>query len=541
MIRGLASLLVFGGFSYGTYSFAFAVTRYLLERTHTGLYLFHTFISMMLFVFFIAVNLGNIIVSYSTLYRSSEVGFLITKPIPFTSIFILKFFDNFFYSSTTLFLGAFMMLLGYGTYFGFPWYYYILVMLFVLIPFMFLSACLALLILMMIMKIAGRIGFRNVLVGIFFIYFLMIYFFFDASNPVTLVEKINRFYPNVDAYLQQSIPGFLQYLPNQWIAEFLYNIARGDLVASIPYAGLLLLTVAVAFTACLIVAQRFYYRSWLISLQIKSAAQKYFDISRRRIVDFRRGSIFSSKTDVLLKKEILTFFREPSQWIHLLVMVILIGLFSLSVRKINLQLHIKDMQLVTYLVLYAFSGFMISSLSLRFVFPSIGLEGEAFWSLRSSPIKIGKIFFIKFFMSFCIVFILAEIIAISGNLPFLKLVAMRPLLLWFGMYSAFWISVTTVSINLGLGGYFANFSEHNPIRAASTQGATLTFLLTIFYLILMIALVFLPISSYFGMLFGYQYFPIKLIVVPGTLFAVVSYLLSIVGIIIGIRSLRRDF
>ena len=541
IVRGVGSLFVFSGFAYAAYLFASEATRFMLYQTRTGLYLFHTFISLMLFVFFIAVNLGNVIVSYSTLYRSMEVSFLLTKPISFTSIFVLKFLDNFFYSSTTLFLGAFMMLLGYGSYFGYPLYYLIGVMLFVLVPFMFLAACLAVLILMAIMKLAGRIGFRKVMAGLFMIYFFFIYIFFDSSNPMRLVEKLNRFIPNMDAYLVQSTPEYLRYLPNQWVAEFLYYSARGEMMKALPYAGILLFVTAAAFCVCLFVARRFYYRSWLISLHVQATVQAPADPMRKHFFDFRSKSIFSSQIEVLLKKEVWTFFREASQWMHLVVMIILTGLFSVSVSNLNLRLHVFDMHLITYLVLFAFGGFMVGSLALRFVFPLIGLEGQAFWTLRTSPIKESKIFLVKFFMGFLIVLILAEYIAISSNIPFTKITEMRSLLLWFGIFSAFWISLTTVTLNLGFGGYFANYFERNPIRAASTQGATLTFLVTIIYLIVLVALVFVPISTYFTTVFRFQYFPVKLIVLPGTLFVVISCLLSVFGLIIGLRSMRRDF
>ncbi len=541
IVRGVASLFVFSGFAYAAYLFASEATRFMLDHTRTGLYLFHTFISMMLFVFFIAVNLGNVIVSYSTLYRSMEVSFLLTKPISFTTIFILKFLDNFFYSSTTLFLGAFMMLLGYGSYFGYPLYYLLGVMLFVLVPFMFLSACLAVLILMAIMKLAGKIGFRKVMAGLFIVYFFFIYIFFNASNPMTLVEKLNSFFPNLDAYLVQSTPGIFRYLPNQWVVEFLYYSARGEMIHALPYAGLLLCVTAAALGVCLFVARRFYYRSWLISLQVQSTVQAPANPARKHFFDFRSHSIFSSQIEVLLKKELLTFFREASQWMHLVVMIILTGLFSISVSNLNLRLHVLNMHLITYLVLFAFGGFMVGSLALRFVFPLIGLEGQAFWTLRTSPIKESKIFLIKFFMGFLIVLILAEYIAVSSNIPFTKITAMRPLLLWFGIFSAFWISLTTVTFNLGFGGYFANYLERNPIRAASTQGATLTFLMTLIYLIVLVALVFIPISAYFTTVFRSQYFPMELIVLPGMLIAVISFLLSAFGLIIGLRSMRRDF
>jgi ABC-2 type transport system permease protein len=541
IVRGVASLFVFSGFAYAAYLFASEATRFMLDHTHTGLYLFHTFISMLLFVFFIAVNLGNVIVSYSTLYRSMEVSFLLTKPISFTTIFVLKFLDNFFYSSTTLFLGAFMMLLGYGSYFGYPLYYLTGVMLFVLVPFMFLSACLAVLILMAIMNLAGRIGFRKVMAGLFTIYFFFIYIFFNSSNPMRLVEKLNSFIPNMDTYLEQSTPEFLRYLPNQWVADFLYYSARGEMIHALPYAGILLFVTASAFCVCLFVAHRFYYRSWLISLQVKSTVQAPADSSRKHFFDFRSQSIFSSQIEVLLKKEILTFFRETSQWMHLVVMIILTGLFSVSVSNLNLRLHVFDMHLIVYLVLFTFGGFMVGSLALRFVFPLIGLEGQAFWTIRTSPIKEKKIFLVKFMMGFLIVLILAEYISISSNIPFTKIAEMRPLLLWFGIFSAFWISLTTVTLNLGFGGYFANYFEHNPIRAASTQGATLTFLVTIVYLIVLAALVFVPISTYLTTIFRFQYFSIKLIVLPGAFFVVISCLLSAFGLIVGLRSMHRDF
>lgn len=184
---------------------------------------------------------------------------------------------------------------------------------------------------------------------------------------------------------------------------------------------------------------------------------------------------------------------------------------------------------------------MVSSLALRFSFPMIGLEGKTFWALRSSPVKENKILFVKFILGFILVFLIAEFVAISSNIPFVRLTVRRPLLLWFGIFSAAWISITTVSLNLGFGGYFADYNERNPIRAASTQGATLAFLSSLAYLILLVVVIIVPLSSYFQSLIVYQTFRTKIIVIPGTLFGVISYLLSVFGIMIGLQSMRRDF
>ena len=128
LIRNVGSFIVFGSFAVGAFYFSNFVTAYLLENVKIGLFLFHRFIGMLLFVFFVTINLGNMVVSFSTLYRSPEMNFLLTSPVSFLNIFVIKFLDNFFYSSGTLFMVGFSVLLGYGSYFGMPWHFYLMMM-----------------------------------------------------------------------------------------------------------------------------------------------------------------------------------------------------------------------------------------------------------------------------------------------------------------------------------------------------------------------------------------------------------------------------
>lgn len=541
VVRGVGSLLVFGGFSLAAYFLSHEITRFVLQQTQTGLFLYHRFLSMMLFVFFMAVNLGNIIVSYSTLYKSPEVGYLLTKPISFTNIFVLKFLDNFLYSSTTLFLVAFMVLLGYGSYFGYPWYVFLGVMLFVLVPFMFLSACIAVLILMSLMKVAAQWGFRKVMVGLSVVYVSFVFLFFTFSNPIRLVEEVNQYFPNVDLYFGQFDAGFVKYLPNNWVSDFLFFMARGEPAAAIPYAALLLTVTIGFFVLCLIVAGRFYYRSWLVSFGFQAQSNSAEQSRKIRWFDFRKRSFLSAQTESLVKKEYAQFVREPSQWIHLMVMVVLVTVFVMSLNNLNLRLRVVDIQTLTYLVLFAFGGFLASSLTLRFVFPMVSLEGQSFWTLKSSPLDLKDVYFLKLAVGILLVLTLSMVVAISSNQPFVQFTERRPLLLWFGMYTAFWISLTLVSLNLGFGGYFANFQEKNPIRVASSQGATLTFLISLVYLITLVVVSIVPLSNYFASLFIFAPFDMRSIVVPGTVIAIVSLSITLFAGVVGLRALQRDF
>lgn len=541
LVRGLGSLLVFVGFSVGAYYLSRSSTEFVIERMRAGLYLFHQFISMLLFIFFVTVNLGNIIVSYATLYRSAEVGYLLTKPVSYTSIFILKFLDNFLYSSTTLFLVAFMVICGYGSFFHYPWYFYPFVMFAVLVPFMFLSASVAVLILMAIMKLASRIGFRKVMAILFLVYFGLVFFYFNAFNPISLVEQVNRNVPNIDTYLSGFEPGFVKYLPNQWVAEFLYNLAKGSVWIALANVGLLLSVTAATFLASLAVARRFYYRSWLVSMQVQAASSVPYTSDTKRWFDFRSNSMLPPQIEALLKKEYFQFIREPSQWIHFLVMLVLTAVFVFAAGNLNLRLRVTEVQLLTYLVLFAFGGFLTSSIALRFVFPMVSLEGQSFWLLLSSPIDRRKLYTVKFLLGFIFVIALSLVVAIATNIPFVRLSASRPMLLYTGIFTSFWVSFTMVSMNLGFGGFFANFVEKNPIRLASSQGATLTFLATLLYLIAVVTVLILPLNSYFQFIFVFREFDPAIIVAPGTIVAMLSTALSGFSLAFGINSLRRDF
>jgi ABC-2 type transport system permease protein len=180
-------------------------------------------------------------------------------------------------------------------------------------------------------------------------------------------------------------------------------------------------------------------------------------------------------------------------------------------------------------------------MALRFVFPMVSLEGMSFWLLLSSPIERRRIYSIKFALGFFVIILLALVVAVATNIPFVRLSASRPLLMYSGVFTAFWVSVTTVSMNLGFGGFFANYTEKNPIRLASSQGATLTFLASLLYLIAVVAVLILPLNAYFQFIFVFKAFDPAVIVVPGTIVAMLSTAISGLSFAFGMNSLRRDF
>jgi ABC-2 type transport system permease protein len=533
VVQNLASVLIFGGFTVAVFFVSRFATDYLLTQANIGLFLFHRFLAMLLFVFFVTVNVGNMIVSFSTLYKSQEVNFLMALPISHAKIFLIKFVDNFFYSSSTLTLLGLAMLLGYGSNFDLPWYFYFFVMFFVMLPFMLIAGILAITSLMLLIKLGTRIGFKALLAVILLGYAGSVYFYFTITNPMRLVEDVMKLWPNVNAYLGYLDPPFVKFLPSHWVAEFLYWSLQGNVARALPYFSLLFLAMFGLIVIAGLMAKRFYYESWLAVADVQSASggqsRKPFGASL-----FEKG-MFKPQWDVLLKRDIVLFFREPSQWLHLALMFSLLTAFLISLATLHFSYEQPAAQATAFLTIFMFIGFLIASITLRFVFPAVSLEGDAFWCVRTSPLHVRKLYWYKTLAAF------GSVAFVAASLAFVSISVFHHDRMLAGVASvtALCISLALVGLNVGAGSYFAMYKEKNPIRVASSQGASLTFLASMVYLTIVVAIMLIPLNRYFVAAQLVEVASPRWAYLPLSVVAVLSLIMFGVSTGVGLRAIRR--
>ena len=535
LTRHGATLVVFGGFAVGVYFCAAITTSYVLNTAHLGLFLLHRFLAMLLFVFFLSINVGNIVVSYATFYRSAEMNYLLTKPISHLQVFIIKFLDNFFYSSTAFLLIGVAVLLGYGSYFHLPWYSYIQVSLFMLFPFMLTAGSLSVMMLLLLMSFAHVIGVRTIVGFLIGIYLFVLYGYFSLTNPLRLVSSVMSYFPNVDQNFANLEPGFVHYLPNQWIAESLYWTARGDQAYALSYTILLVLTSAAVFGLMLLMARKLFYRSWIASLQLRTMGESRLPI--RNLYSLTRPSRIDPQWSVLIRKEIWQFVREPSQWIHLATVAMLITTFVVSILQIDLRQSLPLYQALSYLVILLFNGFLVASIALRFVFPIVSIEGVNFWAVLSAPLNRSNVFWLKLLLPLVPTLVLSEILVVVAHHSFLR----YPGLLVAASLLMFSMTAALIALNYGAAWFFTDFREKNPIRIASSQSATLTFLASVVYLTVIVAVLFLPLHGYFSYLLrAIPYDTLWFWLAVGGL-CTFSWIAALLSLTVGSKALQRDF
>jgi ABC-2 type transport system permease protein len=491
---------------------------------------------MVLFIFFVSVNVGNIIVSYSTLYKSDEVAFFFTKPIEPQKIFFLKFMDNFFYSSSTLLMILFSLLAGYVYYFKLS----IVSFLFLLlnfIPFILSAGSLGVIILLFIIKLANHFGIKKVIFTIVFGYFSTILVFFKLNSPQTLISSLLKLYPilNKDRYFGEFIPSVLKYLPNNWLSQTAYWIVQGQIERSFAFIYLQVVLSAILFSTALFLGKKLYFSTWLLNQKIISDNN-----SRRKIhnsfISFENRSGLGAQTESIFKKDVLVFLREPGQIIHLAILLFLTLIFIWSLTGIRfIGFGNIYLQTMIYLSIFLFNLLLITTLSLRFIFPIISLEGEAFWKIKSSPMNISHYTRSKLLLPSIIILALSLCLGYFSNYKLglnLKLISII-----LNLFAA----VTIIAINFGMGGLFANYKEKNAIRLSSCQGATLSFLISVLFMLILIVILFSPLSGLFLSLMmkkPFNYVNLFQLLIP---VGIISSILVVLFLRMAIKTLRKDF
>lgn len=536
IVKNVASFFVYSFFLLAFYNGTQFAIDVVIVKYRLGLFILHKFIGIGVFIFGMSVAVGNMIVSFSTLYKSAEINFLFSKPISSESLFIVKFLDNFFYSSSTLFVFLIAGLSGYANYFQLPIYFYAWSFFVLIIPYVFTFALVGILTLFGFIKIADRFGVRVTVFIIGLLYLIALSLFFKFSSPLVLIEKVLPYYPNINIDLSFMFSPYLKYFPNFLLSDALFAFIRNDFQKLIVNSSFLILISLFVFTLAVYISNRFYYESFLKVIDLRLSKSTPNRIPLKNIFDKKLW--LSSSSSSLIKKEIVLFVREPSQVIHFSVMMILIVLFISGIRStqvIILKAASPELQTIIYMAILVFILFMLIAFSLRFVFPMMSLEGENFWRIRSAPIDIKKLVFIKMLIALVInLFIGITLIIFSHSI--LHSILVTQALITFVIFS-----MTIVPLIFMMGSFFSNMKEKNPIRISSSQGATVSFLVSILYLTVVLGLMYYPINEYFNARFFGR------IPVIENIFSRINIVLGLVGLfsvilsyLISVKQFNKD-
>ncbi len=417
---------------------------------------------------------SNALLTHATLFRSREVALLLASPLSFRALFLERFAEVVTFSSwSTAYLGS-PVVLALGLQRHAPWPFFVgAVALFV--PFVVIPGALGALLALRVVRVLPRLP-RVVLaaVGLAALAGVFLGFRAQVSDPQF------RESAGVEAAFRVTSAAEGAFLPSRWLTDGLVAGARG---AGGELAFDLLLLVANALFLTWLAAEaaeRLFHRGWS---NLEGA-------SRPARAHGRRGDRLAAllaplplPLRALTVKDVRLFARDPAQWSQFALFFGMLLLYVANMRPAGRGFSTAFWQGWITMLNTVAGLLVLATLTTRFVFPLISLEGRRFWILSQAPLSRRRLVMQKFALA--VVFsaaITVGLVALTG----LRL-SLPPVAFAFSLLTVLAASVALSGLAVGLGSLYPDFASESPARIVSGLGGTLTFILSAVYVILVAA------------------------------------------------------
>ncbi len=483
----IAVIAAFGlGYLFGSF-FLFRGGFHFVERFLPGLG--GLLINRLFYLFFLATFImlifSNMVLVYSLAYKSKEVDFLTAMPLRHSTIFQWKFSEAVFFSSwASLFMSG-PLILAYGIDRSANIAYYLSVPA-VLFPFLLIAAGIGGSLIVVLVRFFPRKKFLAGFVLVMVAVGLFVLFHKPPSesqgnalqSPLPVLDDMMRF-----ARVSRS-----NLLPSTWLVEgILLNVE--DRPEATPWAGDKLLGLGMlwanglmALVVCFFLAHKMFFSGWVRS---KSGG-------RARILP-RGGDIvgrlsflwrfLGTPLRAMVTKDLKIFWRDPAQWSQFVIFFGLLSVYILNLRNMSYHTFPPFFKNTISFMNLAATALTLGTLTTRFVFPQMSLEGSKFWIVGLAPLPLEKILLEKFLLCFVSSTVIAGGLTLLSGLMLgldaaaVAISSVAMLLICFGLSG----------LSVGLGALFPNFASDNPARVVSGFGGTLALVLSLAYITLVLA------------------------------------------------------
>jgi ABC-2 type transport system permease protein len=466
--RNVLLIVIFVAFMVSlTYLFTLLFMEFLTVPV-LGIYVMLQTLSLIFLSFFFLLFFSSMVTSLSTQYMSRDLEHLFATDLDSRILYWSKAGEALFHAGWMVVVFAFPVLISYGYAIESPWYYYPASFL-VLFPFVLIPFSLGNFLVNTVLYFIPVRRVRSVLLGVGITFGIIMVFVLRLLSPRLLFEPDlarERFVEFLGTLEVGNFTG----LPSHHAAYFLHNMTSQEF-GDVLYHGIWLLGLALLVPLVLgSIAQYWYRESWLRTREGRPAQSRVVSLG-----SWGNWSLVGVRLSALLKKELLQFLRQATQWSQLLVLG---GIVVVHVSNL-MEIPASDQFLnhVLFFVNIALIGFVMTAVCVRFVFPSISFEGEYFWIVRTAPISMFQFFIQKTLFYVLPIGILGAVLAIITN----SVLAVSWGLWAWSVVLLTGLSVTLTAGALTAGTFFPKFDYDHFGEVVTSAGSVIYMVFGMFY------------------------------------------------------------
>ncbi|MBN1625222.1 MAG: hypothetical protein JW944_01755 [Deltaproteobacteria bacterium] len=451
----------------------------------------HHLLSMVLLTFFSLLIFSNILTALSNLYLSADLELCHSSPSSLEEVFLSRCIFTVIDSSWMAALFGLPVMIAYAwVYRPGPAFYFSIAHTGLALA--FIASGTGILFTMIMVKIFPAHRTRDILMLLTVFAVIAIYILLRFLRPERLVDP-DAFFTAMQ-YMSALKTTDSPYIPTHWATEILWGqLNEGG--AKARFFEIILLW-STAFTV-------FFINTWTAGRIYLKGFSKAQEAKSRRAGSFiLDGFINMIKTPLandiasMIEKDIRVFFRDNSQWTQLLLLgaLVIVYVYNFSVLPLeNSPIRLEFLQNILAFLNMGLAGFVLSAVSVRFIYPSISSEGGAFWLVRSSPLTMKRFLWGKYLLSVIPMLILGEtLIVLTNNFLHVSLFMMI-----LSATTMFFAVFGIIAMAVGFGATYPRFKYENISQVSTGFGGLMYMISSVMFMAVIILLEVGPVRIFF--------------------------------------------
>ena len=448
-------------------------------------------LSMIFLTFFSLLVFSNIITALSNLYLSADLELCHSSPSNLEEIFLSRAVYTLIDSSWMVILFGLPVMMAYA-YVYMPGYDFYFTLVHMGLALSVIAAGIGIFFTMTMVSIFPAQKTRDIIMLMVVFVIVALYLMFRFLRPERLVDPDAFF--SIMQYMSSLKTPDHPYLPTHWATEVIWGFLRSSEGKNNIFQIALTWSTACSMVVINIwAAECIYFRGFSKSQEAKRRR------GGRGVLDFIIKYIKKPLGDDLasiMEKDIRNFFRDNTQWSQLLLLgaLVVVYIYNFSVLPLEKSpIRVEFLQNVLAFLNMGLAGFVLSAVSVRFIFPAISSEGNAFWIIQTSPMNIKRLLWGKFAIYIIPMLILGETLIIVTN----RLLHVSPFMMALSSITMFLSVFGIVSLGIGFGALYPRFKYENISQVATGFGGLMYMIVSVFFMAVIIVLEAGPVHLLF--------------------------------------------
>ncbi len=417
---------------------------------------------------------GGMIAAIEALYFDDDIDFLASAPVRRSAVLTKKIISIWLTSAWVVFLIVTPVMTAYSRSLGMG-FAHLPLSCFALFIFSIPSVALASATVMLLMRYMPVDKAKEAVLGFGALLSFGLVYLYRLLSPKTLARP-DKLLADAKGFIQEMTMPVSSELPSSVMAQSLIAAAPLNYEPYFIELGKLSLFALVSLVIYYAIGNWFFETDRPVSGNASRPGFLERRLGMKPLVE-SLARFFPPGLRGLVFKEVMSNLRDPMQLSHLVLMMSITALHFMNLSEIpDIALVPAARVLIAFLNL-GLVGFLMAGVAVRFVYPSISLEGKPFWIIETAPISPLRFVLLKFFASWIPLTVTALLVVTVSNI---MIGIDRELMIQWSV-ATMAIATVTTALGIAIGITMPVFDRKNVFEISSSPGGIIFMLFALLY------------------------------------------------------------